>query len=69
VEWGEGVFGAEAAARHYYRKGASQLTAYESARLAVMLPRPRYFEKVPNSGYLAHRASIIVGRMQGAELP
>jgi len=69
VEWGEGVFGAEAAARHYYRKSASQLTPYEAARLAVMLPRPKYFEKLPNSGYLASRASTIVARMQGAELP
>jgi monofunctional glycosyltransferase len=69
VEWGEGVFGAEAAARHYYRKGAAQLSAYEAARLAVMLPRPKYFEKVPNSGYLASRASTIVARMRDAELP
>ena len=69
VEWGEGVFGAEAAARHYYRKGADQLSAYEAARLAVMLPRPRYFEKLPNSGYLASRASTIVARMRAAELP
>ncbi|HSH92291.1 MAG TPA: transglycosylase domain-containing protein [Ramlibacter sp.] len=69
VEWGEGVFGAEAAARHYYRKPASQLTAYESARLAVMLPRPKYFEKLPNSGYLASRAGTIVARMRGADLP
>jgi len=69
VEWGEGVFGAEAAARHYYRKSAAQLTAYESARLAVMLPRPRYFEKLPNSGYLSSRASTIVGRMREAQLP
>jgi monofunctional biosynthetic peptidoglycan transglycosylase len=69
VEWGEGVFGAEAAAQHYYRKNASQLTPYESARLAVMLPRPRYFEKLPNSGYLASRASTITARMRDAELP
>ena len=69
VEWGEGVFGAEAAAQHYYRKPASQLSAYEAARLAVMLPRPRYFEKLPNSGYLASRASTIVARMRDAELP
>ncbi|MCM2253503.1 MAG: transglycosylase domain-containing protein [Ramlibacter sp.] len=69
VEWGEGVFGAEAAARHYYRKSAAQLAPYEAARLAVMLPRPKYFEKLPNSGYLANRASIIVGRMREAELP
>jgi monofunctional biosynthetic peptidoglycan transglycosylase len=69
VEWGEGVFGAEAAAQHYYRKSASRLSAYEAARLAVMLPRPKYFEKLPNSGYLAHRASTIVARMQSAMLP
>jgi monofunctional biosynthetic peptidoglycan transglycosylase len=69
VEWGEGVFGAEAAARHYFRKSASALTAYEAARLAVMLPRPRYFEKLPNSGYLANRAWTIVARMRAAELP
>jgi monofunctional biosynthetic peptidoglycan transglycosylase len=69
VEWGEGVFGAEAAAQHYFRKPAARLTAYEAARLAVMLPRPKYFEKVPNSGYLAGRAQTIVARMQHAELP
>jgi monofunctional glycosyltransferase len=69
VEWGEGVFGAEAAAQHYYRKSAARLSAYESARLAVMLPRPKYFEKLPNSGYLASRASTIVARMHGAVLP
>ena len=69
VEWGEGVFGAEAAAQHYFRKSAAQLTAWEAARLAVMLPRPRYFEKLPRSGYLNNRTSIIVGRMRSAELP
>jgi monofunctional biosynthetic peptidoglycan transglycosylase len=69
VEWGEGVFGAEAAAQHYFRKPAAKLSAYEGARLAVMLPRPKYFEKLPNSGYLADRATVIVGRMGDAELP
>ena len=69
VEWGEGVFGAEAAAQHYFRKPASKLRAYEAARLAVMLPRPKYFEKVPNSGYLASRAGTIVARMPDAQLP
>jgi monofunctional biosynthetic peptidoglycan transglycosylase len=69
VEWGEGVFGAEAAAQHYFRKPAAQLNSYEAARLAVMLPRPRYYEKLPNSGYLASRAEVIAGRMGGAQLP
>ncbi|MES2947390.1 MAG: transglycosylase domain-containing protein [Pseudomonadota bacterium] len=69
VEWGEGIFGAEAAAQHYYRKPASQLSSYEAARLAVMLPRPRYYEKLPNSGYLSSRAGVITGRMGDAQLP
>lgn len=69
VEWGEGVFGAEAAAQHYFRKPAAQLSAWEAARLAVMLPRPRYFEKLPNSPYLAERAEVIVARMNSAVLP
>jgi monofunctional biosynthetic peptidoglycan transglycosylase len=69
VEWGEGVFGAEAAAQHYFRKSAAQLTPYEAARLVVMLPRPRYFEKLPNSEYLSARAQVIVGRMADARLP
>jgi monofunctional biosynthetic peptidoglycan transglycosylase len=69
VEWGEGVFGAEAAAQHYFRKPASKLSAYEAAHLAVMLPRPKYFEKLPNSSYVAGRAGVIAGRLVNAELP
>jgi monofunctional glycosyltransferase len=69
VEWGEGVFGAEAASQYFYRKSASKLSAYEAARLAVMLPRPKYFETRPNSGYLSSRASTIAARMGGVELP
>lgn len=69
VEWGEGVFGAQAAAQHYHRKPAARLTPYEAARLAVMLPRPRFFEKRPQSGYLADRAGTIVARMGDVELP
>ena len=69
VEWGEGVFGAEAAAQHYFRKSAAQLTAWEAARLAVMLPRPRHFEQQPKSRYLASRTNTIVVRMRSAELP
>lgn len=69
VEWGEGVFGAQAAAQHYYRKPAARLTAYEAARLAVMLPRPKYFEKLAHSGYLSGRAATITARMVDARLP
>jgi monofunctional biosynthetic peptidoglycan transglycosylase len=69
VEWGEGIFGAEAAAQHYFRKPASKLSGYEAARLVVMLPRPKYFEKTPNSAYLSGRASVIAGRLGDAKLP
>jgi len=69
VEWGEGVFGAEAAAQHYFRKPASQLQAWEAARLVVMLPRPKYFERLPNSPYLQSRTEVILARMPQARLP
>ena len=69
VEWGEGVFGAEAAAQHYFKKSASQLNTTEAARLAVMLPAPKRFEKTPGSAYLAGRTRTILGRMGSAELP
>ena len=69
VEWGEGVFGAEAAAQYYFHKPAARLSATEAARLAVMLPRPKYFETHLNSGYLASRARTITARMGGVEIP
>ena len=69
VEWGEGIFGAEAAARYYFHKPASQLSPYEAAKLAVMLPRPRFYEQNFNSGYLNCRASTIAARMRDVELP
>ena len=69
VEWGEGVFGAEAAAQHYFRKSARALSPYEAARLAVMLPRPKFFEKRPRSAYINGRAATIVARMGSVEIP
>jgi monofunctional glycosyltransferase len=69
VEWGEGIFGAEAAAQHYFRKPASRLTPHEAARLAVMLPSPRFFETRQGSAYLARRTGTIVARMGAVALP
>ncbi len=69
VEWGEGVFGAEAAAQHYFKKPASKLGANEAARLAVMLPSPKFFERRPGSPYLNGRAGTITARMPSADLP
>ena len=69
VEWGEGVFGAEAAAQRYFRKPASRLSPHEAARLAVMLPSPKFFETRPGSAYLARRTGTIVARMGDIALP
>lgn len=69
VEWGVGVFGAEAAAQHYYGISAANLGAAQSARLAVMLPKPRYFDKNQGSGYLQRRTELILKRMTYAEVP
>ena len=69
VEWGLGVFGAEAAAQHYFQKPAAKLSEWEAARLAVMLPRPRFFEKLPQSVYLSDRAQTIMARMNDVALP
>ncbi|MBK1889128.1 monofunctional biosynthetic peptidoglycan transglycosylase [Undibacterium sp. 14-3-2] len=69
VEWGIGVFGAEAAAQHYYRTSAANLGPAQAARLAVMLPKPRYFDKNQGSGYLQRRTELILKRMNYAEVP
>lgn len=69
VEWGEGLFGAEAAAHRYFGVSARQLNAEQAARLAVMLPAPRRFEKNPYSGYLNGRTQLILGRMGAADIP
>jgi monofunctional biosynthetic peptidoglycan transglycosylase len=69
VEWGEGLFGAQAAARHYFRVDAAQLAPAQAARLAVMLPAPKRFEKNPGSAYVAGRAATITARMGGVALP
>lgn len=67
VEWGEGVFGAQAAARHHFRVEASALGPAAAARLAVMLPAPRRFERLPDSPYMAVRSATIAARMESVE--
>ncbi|MES2743734.1 MAG: monofunctional biosynthetic peptidoglycan transglycosylase [Pseudomonadota bacterium] len=69
VEFGSGIFGAEAAARHYYQIGAAGLSAGQAARLAVMLPNPRFYDRHRDSGYLARRTGVILRRMGSADLP
>jgi monofunctional glycosyltransferase len=69
IEWGNGVFGAEAAARHYFGTSASQLNAYQAAQLAVMLPNPRFYDTRRGSPYLMRRSAAIARWMGDAELP
>lgn len=69
AEFGVGVFGAEAAARYYYGVPAASLSAPQAARLAAMLPKPRYFDKHRNSSYLKYRTALILRRMGSANIP
>ncbi len=69
IEWGNGVFGAEAAARHYYGISAAQLGPEQSARLAGMVPNPRFYDRNRNAPGLARKSAIILGRMGGADVP
>ncbi len=69
VEWGEGVFGAEAAAEHYFGLPPARLSADQAARLAVLLPAPKRYEKNPASPYIQSRAAAVVARMSAVELP
>jgi monofunctional glycosyltransferase len=69
VEWGEGLFGAQAASRYYFRTDAAQLGVGQAARLAVMLPAPKRFEKRIGSPYLSDRAATVSARMGAVEVP
>ncbi|HEY8118955.1 MAG TPA: monofunctional biosynthetic peptidoglycan transglycosylase [Methylophilaceae bacterium] len=69
IEWGNGVFGAEAAARHYFGTSAQNLSAYQAAKLAAMIPNPRFYDKRQGASGLARKTGIIQARMNYAETP
>jgi monofunctional biosynthetic peptidoglycan transglycosylase len=69
IEWGIGVFGAESASRHYFRVSASQLSAAQAARLAAMVPNPRYYDSHREARGLLRKTDIILGRMNDSEIP
>ncbi|HEY3325782.1 MAG TPA: monofunctional biosynthetic peptidoglycan transglycosylase [Novimethylophilus sp.] len=69
IEWGNGVFGAEAAARHYYKTSAAGLGAEQAAKLAAMVPNPRYYDGHRGARGLSRKTGIILARMPMAELP
>ena len=69
IEWGNGVFGAEAAARHYFQVSAAQLSAEQAAKLAAMVPNPRYYDKHREAPGLLLKTDIILERMNDVEIP
>ncbi|MHB1245843.1 MAG: monofunctional biosynthetic peptidoglycan transglycosylase [Sulfuriferula sp.] len=69
IEWGNGVFGAQAAAHYYYHSSAASLSPAQAAKLAAMVPNPRYYDAHRNARGLLHRAAIIQARMGSAVVP
>jgi monofunctional glycosyltransferase len=69
IEWGNGVFGAEAAARHYYGTTAAALSAEQAARLAAIVPNPRLYDRGRGRPWIEKKTSIILARMNSAQVP
>ena len=69
IEWGDGVFGAEAAARHYYGTSAAKLGPEAAARLAAIVPNPRFYDRNRNTPFIVRKTQTILARMPAAELP
>ncbi|MFA5297713.1 MAG: monofunctional biosynthetic peptidoglycan transglycosylase [Lutibacter sp.] len=63
IEMGNGVYGAEAAAQHWFRKPAAKLSAYEAASIAAILPNPRRYKAVNSSGYIERKKNWILRQM------
>ncbi|MGE4341108.1 MAG: transglycosylase domain-containing protein, partial [Pigmentiphaga sp.] len=69
ADWGNGVFGAEAAARHHFQRGAGQLNNRQAAQLAARLPNPRFYDTRGVTSYLNSRTNTIAARLRHAEIP
>ncbi len=69
IEWGNGIFGAEAASKHYFSTSAQNLSSYQAAELAAMVPNPRYYDAHRNAKGLLRKTNIIVSRMRFADIP
>ncbi len=69
IEWGNGVYGAQAASQYYYGVNASDLTPFQAARLASMVTNPRHYDDHPNDRKLARKTNIILKRMGSAQIP
>ena len=69
IEWGNGVFGAEAAAKHYFNSSAKNLGKKQAAKLAAMIPNPRFYDEHRNTRYLNRRTATIQARMRLVAVP
>ena len=69
IEWGNGVFGAEAAARYYFRTNAANLGPGEAAWLAAIVPNPRFYDRRRDTPWILRKSQIIRARMGAAEVP
>jgi monofunctional biosynthetic peptidoglycan transglycosylase len=69
IEWGDGVFGAEAAARHYFGTGAAALSPEQAAKLAAIVPNPRFYDRNRETRWIQRKTQLILARMNAAELP
>lgn len=69
IEWGNGVFGAEAAAQHYFKISAAQLSSFQAAKLAAMVPNPRYYDTHREAKGLMRKTGIILQRINYADIP
>lgn len=69
IEWGNGVFGAQAAAKYYFKTSAKNISAYQAAKLAAMIPNPRFYDKHRSTRFLNRRTATIQARMRLVEIP
>lgn len=69
IEWGNNVYGIEAASQRYYSAHAKELTSFQSAKLASMIPNPKYYERHQDSSRLIERSGIILSRMNAVQVP
>jgi monofunctional biosynthetic peptidoglycan transglycosylase len=69
AEWGDGIFGAQAAARHYFGVDAAVLTPDQAARMAAMLPAPALFDRHPDAPFLVRRTDSILRDLPAAQIP
>lgn len=69
AEWGNGIFGIEAAAQHYFKISADKLNKSQSAKLAAMLPNPKFYDENRQTRFLNKRINTIQKGMSVVELP